>query len=154
YLHPDKTIDALFDQVALMPRHNSSNNLKFGLDYFVDKKTTLGFVASGFINPETQLNYNTSYLKNSNNEIDSIVNSTGNTKDTWKNGSVNLNFRREFDSTGRELTADLDYSKYSSSNDQLFTNASFNPNGSKRGQTDLLGDLPVDINIYSAKMDY
>src|SRR5205809_3628056 len=31
YLHPDKTIDALFDQVAFMPRHNTSNNLKFVL---------------------------------------------------------------------------------------------------------------------------
>src|SRR5438552_3366103 len=154
FLHPDKTIDALFDQVAFMPRHNTSNNLKFGLDYFADKKTTLGFVASGFINPETQLNYNTSYLKNSSNEIDSIVNSTGNTKDKWKNGSLNLNFRHEFDSTGRELTADLENSKYLSTNKQLFTNASFNPNGTKRGQTDLLGDLPVNINIYSAKMDY
>jgi len=154
YLHPDKSIDALFDQVAFMPRNNTSNNLKFGLDFFPDKKTTVGFVASGFINPEHQFNYNTSYLKNPSNSIDSIVYSTGDTKDQWKNGSLNLNFRHEFDSTGRELTADFDFSKYLSSNDQLFTNSSFNPNGTKRGQTDLLGDLPVDINIYSAKFDY
>src|SRR6266404_1639572 len=154
YRLPDKTIDALFDQVAFMPRNNSSNNLKAGLDYFVDKKTTIGFVASGFINPEHQFNYNTSYLKNSNNTIDSVVYSTSNTKDKWKNGSLNLNFRHQFDSTGREITADLDYSGYLSTNNQLFTNASFNPNGTKRGQTDLLGDLPVNINIYSAKMDY
>jgi hypothetical protein len=109
---------------------------------------------SGFIDIENQLNYNTSYLKNSSNEVDSIVNSTSDGKNKWKNGNLNLNFRHEFDSTGRELTADLDYSRYSSTNDQLFTNASFNPNGTKRGQTDLLGDLPVGINIYSAKMDY
>ncbi|TMI82182.1 MAG: TonB-dependent receptor [Bacteroidetes bacterium] len=154
YLHPDKTVDALFDQVAFMPRHNTSNNLKLGLDYFLDKKTTVGFVASGFVNDEYQLNYNTSYLKNAFNEVDSIVYSTGKMTDTWKNRTLNLNFRHEFDSTGRELTADFDYSKYLSSNEQLFTNASFNPNGTKRGQTDLLGDLPVDIGIYSAKMDY
>jgi outer membrane receptor protein involved in Fe transport len=154
YLHPDKTIDALFDQVALLPRSYSSNNLKFGLDYFVDKKTTIGFVASGFINPEHQLNYNTSYLKDSANAIDSIVYSTSDTKEKWKNGSLNLNFRHQFDSTGREITADLDYSGYLSTNRQLFTNASYNANGTKKGQTDLLGDLPVDINIYSAKIDY
>jgi hypothetical protein len=93
-------------------------------------------------------------LKNASNEVDSIVNSTSDGQNKWKNGNLNLNFRHEFDSTGRELTADLDYSKYSSANNQMFTNASFNPNGTKRGQTDLLGDLPVDINIYSAKMDY
>ncbi len=154
YRRADKTIDALFDQVAFMPRNSSSNNLKFGLDYFIDNKTTIGFVVSGFINPEHQLNFNTSYLKNSAGAVDSIVYSTSNTKEKWKNGSVNLNFRHQFDSAGRELTADFDYSGYLSANDQLFTNASYNPNGTKRGQTDLRGDLPVNIDIYSAKMDY
>ena len=154
YLHADKTIDALFDQVAFMPRNSSSNNLKFGLDYFVDNKTTIGFVASGFRNREHQLNYNTSFLKNSINEIDSVVYSTSNMKDNWSNESLNVNFRHQFDSAGRELTADLDYSGYGATNDQLFTNASYNPNGTKRGQTDLLGDLPVNIKIYSSKVDY
>jgi iron complex outermembrane receptor protein len=154
YRKVDKTIDAMFDQVAFMPNHNHGNNLKFGMDYFVDKKTTIGFVASGYIHPEHQLNFNTSYLKNANNTIDSIVLSTSDTKERWKNGSLNLNLRHEFDSTGREITADLDYSGYSSGNLQFFTNASYNADGSKRGQTDLRGDLPVDINIYSAKIDY
>jgi hypothetical protein len=45
-----KTVDAMFDQVAFMPRSNSGNNLKFGMDYFLTRRTTLGFVASGFIN--------------------------------------------------------------------------------------------------------
>lgn len=154
YRKADKTVDALFDQVAFMPNNNHGNNLKFGMDYFLDKNTTLGFVASGYIHPEQYLNNNISYLKNSGNQVDSIVYSTGDTKENWKNGSFNLNFRHQFDSTGKELTADLDYSGYSSTNDQLFTNASYNPDWTKRGQTDLLGDLPVNINIYSAKADY
>ena len=77
------------------------------MDYFASKKTTLGFVASGFIDNENQLNYNTSYLKNASNEVDSIVNSTSDGNNKWKNGNLNLNFRHEFDSTGRELTAIL-----------------------------------------------
>ena len=154
YLHADKSVDALFDQVAFMPRNTSSNNLKLGLDYFAGKNTTIGFVASGFRNAEHQLNYNTSYLKNSVNQIDSVVYSTSDGRNKWRNESLNFNFRHQFDSIGRELTADLDYSRYSSTNDQLFTNASYNENGTKRGQTDLLGDLPVAIKIYSVKMDY
>jgi iron complex outermembrane recepter protein len=154
YLKADKTVDAMFDQVAFMPSSNSGDNLKFGMDFFFDKNTTLGFVASGYIHPDHQLNYNTAYLKNANNSVDSIVYSTSDTREKWKNGSFNLNFRHQFDTTGRELLADLDYSGYSSGNDQLFTNATFNPDGTKRGQTDLRGDLPVNINIYSAKADY
>jgi hypothetical protein len=149
-----KTVDAMFDQVAFMPSTNTGNNLKFGMDYFLTKKTTIGFVSSGFMNPERFRNYNTAYLKDGYGEVDSIVLSTAHMKDTWKNGNLNLNFRHQFDSTGRELSADLDYSKYASHNQQVFMNAAFDPQWVKSSQTDLLSDLPLDINIYSAKVDY
>jgi hypothetical protein len=149
-----KTVDAMFDQVAFMPNTNIGNNLKFGMDYYLTRKTTIGFVASGFMNPERFRNFNTAYLKNGNGEVDSIVYSTAHMKDTWKNGNLNLNFRHQFDSTGRELSADIDYSKYASNNQQVFMNASYDPNWFKMSQTNLLSDLPLDINIYSAKVDY
>ncbi len=148
------TVTALFDQSAFMPRSNSSNNLKFGMDFFLNKKATLGFVSTGFINPEDQKNFNTSYLRNAGGSTDSIVSSTSRIQDTWKNGTINLNFRYQFDSTGRELTADADYSKYSSHQDQGFTNASYNPDWTKRGETFLISNLPVDLDIYSIKADY
>jgi hypothetical protein len=80
--------------------------------------------------------------------------STNFVKGTWKNGSVNLNFSHQFDSTGRELTADADYSRYSSHNSQLLTSYSYFPSWVEKGKDDLMGDLPVAIDIYSAKVDY
>ncbi len=154
YKKSDGKIDAMFDQIAFMPRKNIGNNLKFGMDFFASKNTTIGFVTSGFMNPENQQNFNTSYLKNSNGAVDSIVYSTSNDRNKWKNGSLNLNFRHQYDSTGRELSADVDFAKYASNNNQSFTNATYDPNWQKKGQTDLTSNLPVDINIYSAKMDY
>jgi iron complex outermembrane recepter protein len=150
----NKTVTAMFDQEAFMPRSNTNNNLKLGMDFFASKNTTFGFVATGFINPENQRNYNTSFLKDPNGTVDSIVYSTSNDKNSWKNGAVNLNFRHQFDTTGTELTADLDYSKYSSNSHQLFMNTSYTPAWLKMGQTDLKSNLPVDIDIYSAKFDY
>lgn len=149
-----KTVKAMFDQVAFMPNNSTNNTLKAGMDFFLSKKTTVGFVASGFISPEQTRNYNTSYLKNAVGTTDSIVRSTSNDQQKWKNGTLNLNFRHQYDSTGRELTADLDYSNYSSRNNQYFVNASFNPDWTEKNQTDLKSILPVDINIYSAKADY
>src|SRR6185369_5528555 len=128
-----------------MPKKNTGNSLKLGMDYFLTQKTTIGIVTSGFLNGERMKNFNTSYLKNSSNAVDSIVYSTGNGNERWRNGSVNLNFRTQFDSTGRELTSDLDYSHYSSKNDQYFTNISYDPNWVKKSQTELQGNLPVDI---------
>lgn len=154
YLHPDKTIDAIFDQEAFMPRFRDNHNLKLGLDYFLSKRTTLGIVGSGSITNGWENNYNNAFLKNNMGDVDSIVYATNLIDQEWKNGSLNLNFRHSIDSSGRELTADLDYSRYVSNSQQSFTNFSYNPDWTPRYQTELLGKLPVGISIYSAKMDY
>jgi outer membrane receptor protein involved in Fe transport len=137
-----------------MPRTYQNKNIKLGMDYYLSKRTTLGFVASGFLSSERERNYNTSYLQNEYGALDSIVYATNFVNGKWDNGSLNFNFRHQFDSTGRELTADLDYSVYSSESDQDFTNASYTPAWDLKYKTNVLGDLPVDIDIYSAKMDY
>jgi hypothetical protein len=154
YLQPDKTVDAIFEQEAFMPRKYVNQNLKFGMDYFLSQKTTFGFLASGFNNKENERGFNKAYLKDGNGDLDSTVEAVNFTKGRWKNGSVNLNFRHQFDSTGRELTADLDYSNYNSKRDQQFVNTSFYPNGDLKSENRLFSILPVDIDIYSAKLDY
>ena len=149
-----KTVNAIFSQVSNMHRVSPESNLKLGMDYYLNKKTTLGFVASGFINNEKQESVSNILLKNASNEIDSMVHSPSTTNNTWKNGSVNINLRHQFDSTGRELTADADFIRYNSSNNQYFTNITSYPNSQQQIQTILSGNLPSDINIYSFKSDY
>ena len=154
YKDDNEETNAIFEQVAFMKRRNMSNNLKMGMDYFLTNKTTLGIVLSGFYNPESSINSNTSYLENPNYAVDSIATASSNIKGTWKNASVNLNMRHQFDSTGRELTADVDYIVYDNTNNQHFINTTFEPNWIKRYEEQLRGVLPVTVNIYSAKMDY
>jgi iron complex outermembrane receptor protein len=154
YKDDNEETTAIFEQVAFMKRRNMSNNLKMGMDYFLTNKTTLGIVLSGFYNPESSINSNTSYLENPNYAVDSIATASSNIKGTWKNASVNLNMRHQFDSTGRELTADVDYIVYDNTNNQHFINTTFEPNWIKRYEEQLRGVLPVIVNIYSAKMDY
>lgn len=149
-----KSIDAIFEQASFIRTTNENRNLKAGMDFFLTDKTTVGFVASGFIAPEVYNGTNTSYLKNGSHVVDSIVFSLGNNNDRWKNGSINLNFRHQFDSAGRELTADVDYVTYTSNNNQHYINSSFKPDWTKKNQEELKGILPININIYSAKTDY
>ena len=111
-------------------------------------------MVSGFYNPSSQLGDNTSYLKDPQGEVDSIVQATTHVKELWKNASVNLNMRHQFDSTGRELTIDLDRILYRASNDQNFVNSTFSGNWVKKYDELLMGDLPANIDIYSARMDY
>ena len=54
-----------------------SNALKLGLDYYVSKKSTLGVVLNGMLNPSWNKTFNTSKLTNGQGELDSIITAVG-----------------------------------------------------------------------------
>jgi hypothetical protein len=149
-----KNINSIFTQNTHMKFVSPELNLKLGMDYFLDSKTTLGVVLSGYQNNETDISQSYITLKNASDVADSLVQSFGNIHGIWSNGTVNLNFRRQFDSTGRELTADLDYIYYKSSSNQMFRNYTYDPQMKPLSSNSLSGDLPSTINIYSFKTDY
>lgn len=147
-------ITAIFESETRMRNISDNYTLKLGTDYYLSKKTTIGFVVSGFYNPEQFSSLSTSFLQNANAVTDSIVYAESANNNKWKNGTANLNLRHQFDSTGKELTADLDYVSYNSQSKQNFTNSTFDQNWGKLHEEVLRGDLPVNINIYSGKVDY
>lgn len=154
YKNEDGSLKAIFEQASFQKKYRNSYNAKLGLDYYAGKNTTLGVVLTGYTSPNNDRSFNTSYLKNNVGVIDSIVTARGSEEGTWKNAGVNLNFRHALDSTGREITADVDYINYIADKDQLFTNSSYQPDWTKKYADQLLGSLPSDIKIYSAKLDY
>src|SRR5204863_9623819 len=71
------------------------------------------------------------------------------------NLSTNCHFRRVYDSTGTELTADFDFIAYRNTSDMLLTTDLYNPAGEITNPTLLLkGHLPSIINIHTFKSDY
>lgn len=154
YKNDDASTRAIFEQVSFSRNTWNNHNAKIGMDYYASKKTTLGIVASGFTNPSIERGVNKSFLKNPDAVTDSIVDSRSDTRQRWSNGAINLNMRHAYDSTGRELTADIDVVKYDVTNQQDFTNESFNPDMVKQFDDQLHGDIPMKISIYSAKTDY
>ncbi len=149
-----KDYNAIFDQDTRM--RNNSNNfmMKMGVDYYLSKKTTLGVITTGLYNPEKFGSTSTSYLMDGEYNTDSIVYAVSNNNNKWKNGTLNLNLRHQFDSTGKEISADLDYASYNSSSSMDFINTTYDPNWAPINETQLRGDLPVKIDIYTAKVDY
>jgi iron complex outermembrane recepter protein len=134
---------------------NNNHTLKLGLDYFADKKNTYGIVASGFIfnGHPTPTTYNT--LSDENHMPTSEMVSLTENKIHFNNFSTNLNFRHVFDTTGRELTVDLDYIGYRNTSNMLLTTEFYDAVGQQTGDPLYLkGHLPSDINIYSIKSDY
>ncbi len=150
-----KELLGIFDQQAIINRTAQSRSARLGVDYSISKKTSVGAVVSGFADPEDFNNTNSTFLKNKNGVTESMTYATNDTKNFWKNISGNVNFRHVFDSTGRELTADIDYSHYSSSSKQALGNYYFDADNVKMAPSDtLLGNIPSAITIYSARADY
>ena len=144
-----KEIETIFDQTAFNKSHGEGHNLKGGLDFYANQKTTYGVVLSGFYNPGENEGESLALLKDKNGAVDSKLYATNTAKNISKNFGANFNFRHVFDSTRKEITADLDYRVYDQSTAQHFINDDL-----KFDVDELTGDLPAKINIYSAKVDF
>ena len=146
---------AIFDQNSFDKNEEKNNiNGKVGVDYSINNKTNVGFVVSGFVNPEATYNDNISLLKDGNYKIDSIVKSSNSVTNTWNNISTNFYLQHKFDSLGKEISIDIDASKFSSNRKSVLINNTLNSDNSFRYSEELLGKFPIDIQIVSIKTDY
>ncbi len=144
-----------FDLHADRKMNSESFNAKIGADFFANKKTTFGIMLNGFINPSGSFNQNQTEILTPAKSIESITQATVDNNTRWESFSTNLNFRRQINTKGKELTADLDVIRYGSSNNQFMVNSYFDASGEATTKADTLtGSLPQQINIYSGRMDY
>lgn len=145
----------VFQQYTKMQPNYQSHTFKTGADFYASKKTTLGVVVNGYLEHGTFQSDNTTNILDANYQLDSITLAQNKQKDHFNNIGTNFNLRHAFDTAGHELTADLDYIHYSTGNDQLFHNIFYNNAGGKTQPDEyIMGNLPSNIHIYSAKVDY
>ena len=154
YMDNSGTTNAIFDQSADFIKTNYNKTARLGVDFFASKKTTIGVLATGYLTTGTQDGTNTSFLKDGAGTVNSILSSTNEEKKNFKNGGLNVNLRHTFDSTGREISVDIDALKYKSMQHQFFNSQNYTPLWVKQSSEDLKADLPATINVYSAKVDY
>ncbi|GAA4316528.1 outer membrane beta-barrel family protein [Mucilaginibacter gynuensis] len=128
-------------------------NTNIGMDYAPTKSTTYGMQVS--YNHSTR--YNVLNSGNINYGI-TIPDSTGNSytdaRDSRDNLNTNLNFYHRFGETGREITADANYLRYTADGEQNLQNLVYLPDGALKHSDNFLYSLPSTMNIYTAKADY
>jgi hypothetical protein len=148
-------LDVTSIQNNIFNGRNNNYTVKVGLDFYQDKKTTWGVVLNGFQVYFRPANVSTQTLFRPGGEVDLFLVSRSNTKGSFGNYSGNMNFKHRFDTTGKELTADFDYIRYEGQNYSLLITDSYDkPGGTTTSHTELRGDIPTHINIYSIKSDY
>jgi outer membrane receptor protein involved in Fe transport len=146
---------SVFDQTSKGKFHNHNLSLRTGMEYALDKNTTIGFQVNGTYNPREFQANSAALIYNGGTEPESANIASSLNKDTWKNFGSNFNFRKRLDTTGREITADLDYIWYGSNAMQTSDNFTFQYPANTISDSFLIrGDLPSDIKIYSFKADY
>jgi hypothetical protein len=87
--------------------------------------------------------------------LESVTKATVDNTSDWKSFSANLNFRTLLDKKGKELTSDIDFITYGSTNKQFMVNSYFDATGNAFIKADTLqGRLPQNIKVYSGRVDY
>jgi hypothetical protein len=154
YKDTDESTRSFFEQNTYIRRKGDGYTGRVGADFYQDEHNTWGVQFNGQLNQGKQVNDNTSNLLNSGRQTDSVIKALNTEKDQFRNVGVNANYRHRFDNAGHEWTADLDYIRYRTQNDQLFLNTTYMPDGAVSQRDQLNGNLPSDIYIYSIKTDY
>jgi hypothetical protein len=144
----------IFDQES-EPHFKSNNfNGRVGVDYSIDKKTTVGVILNGGYSIRRNDLFSHTTISNDQGVIESFNQAVSDNKDIWKNFGANANFRRLLKKQGAEITADMDYIIYRTSSDQLINNISYTPLMAQDGNPYLLfGRLPGKTDIVSGKVD-
>ena len=144
-----------FVQTAYGRRPRHSNSWRGGLDYNISPKTTVGVLFNGGfggINTnQARSMENTTTIFRPDGTINSKLLTVSTPNDYWQEFSGNANLKHTFDSTGRELTVDLDYSKYKNGDDEAFRVTSLSSTSAIKNQQNL---TDAKFDVASAKFDY
>lgn len=153
-LNPDKNVTGYNDVETNFKFGNNNHTLKLGLDVFADKKNTFGVAVSGFTFSGHPTPRTVTTSSDENHQPLSIMASQTDNKIKFKNLTSNFNYRHQFDSTGKELTADFDFIAYDNTSRMTLTTDFFSGAGQPIGNELILkGYLPSKIKIYSLKSD-
>lgn len=142
-----------FAQLNNMNNRRNSNSFKTGADYFINKNHTVGLLVNGYFNQNTELANNSTSRNNNFNQSEDIR-VTGNNKEKYQNVAYNFNYKGTLDTSGKELSVDLDYSDYQGNHDELRDNRYTATNIDPRNALYVKNYSPSEINVKSVKIDY
>src|SRR6187200_897334 len=131
------------------------NTVRFGADFYPNKKTVYGFVVNSNLNTFKPYNNNSSVVIGSNKQPLYTFNTQTKNNNENKNIATNFNFKHTFDSTGRELTADLDYAFFNTDNSSRVSTQYHNLDGTPMQPDYILdGFQEGNLKLATAKVDY
>jgi len=133
-----------------------SNNFRFGADFTLDPKNTIGFLVNGGFGKYPKYEPTENDFRNGeNNSLLWKAKTINEGRERWEDLLYNLNYVHKFNEEGHQLTVDLDhvyhYSKMDQSLQTTYTDDQQQP---IKPLSARLGDIPSKNKVYVAKVDY
>jgi hypothetical protein len=118
-----------YTQRNMIHREIRSPLARIGADYFINKKTIFGFIATGSKYLTGRSGNNNSLVRDQDNEHVSSFLTGADGKENYKNWVLNFNLKHTFDSSGRELSIDFDMAGYYRDWGSFFSTGYYDANG-------------------------
>ncbi|WP_245748521.1 outer membrane beta-barrel protein [Neolewinella agarilytica] len=129
-------------------------NGRFGTDFFLSDKHTLGFLVDAQTQHGIQTNRSDIEIAGIDQPVDSILLARSRSDDDQDRATFNLNYRYEA-GKGKSLNVDLDYGRFRNRAFRRQPNVYFAPDRlTELSEITNNFDTPTDIDIYTFKIDY
>lgn len=147
--------DTLFDQHGSFRINSTGHNFKAGIDYFPNKKTTLGLMVNGSLGNMGLDNYSrTPIIHQPTGITNRILVADNSSTRKSDNINVNLNYLRTY-GNGKSLSVNGDYGLHKTNNNQLQSNDYLDAEGQEKIRSIVSRmNTPTLVNLYSMKADY
>ncbi len=144
-----------FRQTSPIIQTNQNNSYRFGADYDISSKNTIGFVINGYFNGEDDNTNTHTFIGQNFTHADSSLHTVSAIHQTYHDIAFNLNDSYKIDTAGQAISADLDYSKFMNNSTARYVTDFFLADGSTQHPQNFLGNLtPSVIDIKTGKVDY
>jgi hypothetical protein len=148
-------VTTFLEQKGYQPNENIGQTFKVGADYLLGKKNTIGVLLNGMLNDDNANIENENRLYNDQYALLSSSAMTNKTDRSMNRWAANLNFKHTFDSTGKELTVDADYSVVNIDPKNFMTTRFYNVVGEETAPALYQQTIsPSQVLIQAAKADY
>ena len=128
---------------------------RLALDYDWNKHTSFGILLNGATSPYSETGSYTSRYTNATATIaDSVIYSQSRLDRREHRNTIDMSFRRLLNTSGRMLTGNLSYLRYTAGGEQTLQSKTWLPMDSLAGVYTLVSATPLSADIYGARADY
>lgn len=133
----------------------NTHNARVGADYNITPDITVGVVANGIFNNGDITSDSRAESFDIQQQKTGSFTTIGDNHPQRNNGSINLNYKHRLDTSGKELSVDLDYARFSNDELQNYRTSYFDlQQGQSKPDYRLFGNLSGELSIKSVKADY